>query len=152
MNNLEHKEDSDVIIIIDDQEEKKTPEVVPSDTKLKRRIQSEISPPLPQPARKYQKSHSYPLSASSDHETMICQYCRSVRIDEEIERWFGEGVCFDCKQERIPKFNQISTTNAKSQYLLSDKWISKLRRREEVNPINPSFQKMKLVLVKHCEV
>jgi len=79
-----------------------------------------------------------------------CFLCHATnynrQFDENILSSYKLRVCTVCKNDRREKFQEITTTQAKTRYLVSDNVLRQLPFVERSNPRNSHFRPMKLYL------
>ena len=73
------------------------------------------------------------------------------QIDEQILASFQIRVCTACKHKNAAQWKVITTSSAKTRYLVSDNVLKQLPFMEKANPRNPHFRPMKLYLTYHVE-
>lgn len=82
----------------------------------------------------------------------VCHAPNTMRpFDAYVLASYQLRVCGHCKSKNTYKYKEITTTNAKKKYLVSDNVLRQLPFVEKANPRNPNFRPMKLYLTYHVE-
>ena len=82
----------------------------------------------------------------------VCHATNAMRIfDEHLLASFQIRICNVCKHKDSKRWKEMTTTNAKKKYLVSDNILRQLPFVEKSNPRNPHFRPMKLYLTHHVE-
>ena len=97
-------------------------------------------------------SSSISLEPPPPPSCFICTAPNTIRpFDETIQANYQLQICTKCKRTDVYKWKEITTTNAKNKYLISDNVLKQLPFIEKANPRNSHFRPMKLYLTYHVE-
>ena len=82
----------------------------------------------------------------------VCQASCHIRpIDEHILVGYQMRICIVCQSKSKSSWKEITTTQAKTRYLVSDNVLKQLPFVEKANPRNSHFRPMKLYLTYQVE-
>lgn len=79
----------------------------------------------------------------------VCRECKSMEIDWQWEQVYGCMVCNSCKEKYPDKYSQLTKTEAKEDYLLTDPELNDkdlFPRLERPNPHKATYHNMQLYL------
>jgi DNA-repair protein complementing XP-A cells len=81
-------------------------------------------------------------------ENIVCVYCKSPRIDTEIQKVFKLNVCKECRFKRL---DFITKTTCRKEYLLQEEELATFPSLSRPNPHKGTWENMRLYLKKEIE-